>query len=56
MKCTNKEEAIAYEKHLRGLTERVIHQLQEGLSTEPPLVEVMLTLIREFKTMVAQDV
>ena len=25
MKCTNKEEAIAYEKHLRGLTERVIH-------------------------------
>ena len=25
MKCINKEEAIAYEKHLRGLTERVIH-------------------------------
>ena len=25
MKCTNKEEAITYEKHLRGLTERVIH-------------------------------
>ena len=25
MKCTNKEEAITYEKHLRGLAERAIH-------------------------------
>ena len=25
MKCTNKEEAIAYEKHLRSLTERAVH-------------------------------
>ena len=25
MKCTNKEEAIAYEKCLRGLADRVIH-------------------------------
>ena len=54
MKFINKEEAIAYEKHLRGLTETVIRWLQEGLSTEPPLAEVMPTLIREFKTMVAK--
>ena len=54
MKCTNKEEAITYEKCLRDLTERVIHQLQEGLNAEPPLVEVMPTLIRDFKTMVAE--
>ena len=25
LKCTNKEEAITYEKHLRSLTERVVH-------------------------------
>ena len=57
LKCTNKEEAIAYEKCLRSLTERVVHQLQEGLNAdpgEPPLVEVMLTLIRDFKTMIAK--
>ena len=25
MKCTNKEEAITYKKHLRDLTERAMH-------------------------------
>ena len=25
LKCTNKEETITYEKHLRSLTERAVH-------------------------------
>ena len=57
MKCTNKEQAIAYEKHLWKLTEKVIHWLQKGLNAdpeEPQLKDAMLILIKDFKETIAE--
>ena len=57
LKCTNKEEAIAYEKHLRKLAENAIHCLQEQLNAEPDapiLGEMMPMLIKDFKKTVAE--
>ena len=55
LKCTNKEETITYEKHLRKLAENAILHLQEGLNAKPDapiLGEVMLT--KDFKRTVAE--
>ena len=52
LKCTNKEEAIAYEKHLRKLAEKVIWHFQKGLNAGPEdaqLKDVMPALIKDSK-------
>ena len=44
-------------RNVSGASQRVVHQLQEGLNAdpgEPLLAEVMPTLIRDFKTMIAK--
>ena len=57
LKCTNKEQAIAYDKHLRKLAEKAIHQFQKGLSADPEkpqLKDVMPVLIKEFKDAISE--
>ena len=57
LKCTNKEQAIAYEKHLRKLAEKAIHHFQKGLNAdpeEPQLKDVMPVLIKDFKDVISE--
>ena len=52
LKCPNKEQAIAYKKHLRKLAEKVIWHFQKGLDAGPEdtqLKDVMPALIKDFK-------
>ena len=56
-KCTNKEQAIMYEKHLRKLTEKVIHCFQKGLNADPEeaqVKDVMPVLIKDFKDAISE--
>ena len=57
LKCTNKEQAIAYEKHLRKLAEKAIWSFQKGLNAGPEdtqLKDVMLALIKDVKESVSE--
>ena len=57
LKCTNKEDPIAHEKHLKCLTDIAINHFQKGLDTgtkDEVLKDVILELIHDIKEAVAK--